>query len=564
MSTGFNVTNAAPTASAASAAPETESINVNTGSGNTGSQQPFGADASGPSTFDSIFHGGGLMVVSPAVEKYINEVDPLVKSVYPNIQTGFVDGLPTARYYIATRADGNKVATVMMFVTPQTKDERDIGWRKRDTKTAFGWLYTQFPGIMIADLVTLLTTYSVDMERVKAGAEDIIRVLRYKTDTRAMSTAAIFQGHTLTTNYDLDEVRANIAAVSPHGVIPRMETGAVYQTQISNQRDMSRGNHWNPAQYMDDSPQRPTNVVSIGGYAEIGLPVRRQTENGIEERFEVFYHITGLYSPFAVLGMAAMALASFSAHIINDMGWVAQFYNKKANGDLGNLVEDGEVKDHLFSTRSNDEVRAFAAQQCWKPVIVLDSMAGFDIFPGLNNLTTENVDRRKRVAAYMCKFFGRSETNMFTANIARFLGLTLEGYYGSPEGTLRDTRTFDWFKLVQRDGIDALSSQQGRIWRMLCRDDLWVMDRFKSLRDRLPDVIPMAERNMHVINPAWLNWIASAMKDAKIKIQDTSVSDSYARNVGSVDSSFIVDRIEDPTTTLFGSQDITDADIFNV
>lgn len=556
MSSGFNVTNAgvgpeAPSASAASSA------------SSSAAPESFGTTSTGTATFDQIFHGGGLLIVPPAVEAYVKDVDAFVKSAFPNVIADYVEGLPSIRYYVVKRPDGAAIGVINFFTSVQSKDERDIQWRRRDLHQGFAWLNQKYPGIVLAHLTTLLTNYQGDMERTRQDAEDIIRTLRFKVDPSMMGNASVFTGKTMSTNYDVEEVRSVATQTSPHGVIPRIETGAVYQTVVNNSRDTQRGSHWSPNAFMGDQPQRPTNVVAIGGYVEIGAPIKRQVAQGvIEERFEVFYHITHISSQFAVLGMAAMALSAFSAHIVNDLGWVGQFYNKKVNGDLAMVVEDADNPGHFLETANNDQVRAFAERQFWKPVIILDIMQGQDVFPGLNNLTTEKPERQRNVANYLGRFFNRTDT--YNMAPTRYVGLTLEGFYGDASGTLRDTRHYDWFKLAMRDGVDAQSSVTGRIWRMITRDDLWVMDRFRSLRERLADVIPMAERQMYVINPNWLNWVAKAMKDADIKIQDTSVNGGYASNVGSIGADFIVDRLDDPTTTLFGSNDLDGSDIFDV
>lgn len=561
MSTsGFNLSNggddSASGASFADAAPE------------TAARQPdsFQAGTASSTEFDRIFYTGGLQIVAPPVEKYCEDVFNLLKLSRPDMQTGYVDGLPNFRYYAEKNKDtGRPVVVVVQFVSPQYRDERDIGFRRNDAKNAFDKLRQKFDNVVIADLLTVLTSYKEDMDAVRQAAEQIGTVLRYKTDSSSMLSAAVFKGKTLTSNYDVQEALSSLALASPHGVLPRIETAATYQTVVANQRDFSRnGKTWDPNAYSTNGPDRPTNVATIGGYLEVGNLVRRTVNGQEQERYETFYHITAIQSKFSVLGMVAMAMSAFASHIINDFGWVPQFYNKKANGDLANILEDMDNRGNFLSSDGNDQVAHFARRMCWPPVIILDTCAGFDLFAGLNNLTTADPARRKNVSAYLAQFFGRDAREAFTGDIARFEGLTLEGYYGDQNGTLRDTRHFDWFRVAQIDGVSALESQNGRIMRMISRDDMWVICRFQLMRERMPDVLPMTERMMHAINPQWLNWVAEKMTAMGIKIQDTSRADGFARGVGSMPSEYIVDSVARPTTTLGGSSDLNDADIFSV
>lgn len=516
--------------------------------------------------FDSVFFAQGLRAVSPPVEDYIKATHDLVKLALPECECGYVDGYPNFTYFKAINQTNKRpVVVVFQFFDSRTRDERDIGFRRDDIKNALVRMGGKFHDVVITDLITILPAYKADMQGVRSAAEAVIQYLNLKTTAEGSRTVEIFKGKTLAANYDVHEALSNLAAHSPHGVLPRIETAATYQTVVNTNRDLTRSAKvWNPNDYSQNSADRPVNVFTIGGYIEIGRPVIRMKNGREEQRFETFYHITAMQSRFSVLGMLAMGLSAFSSHIINDYGWVPQFYNKKANGDLGMLMEDADNPGNFVTLGNNEETMAFARRQCWPPVIIIDGEVGFDLFPGLNNLTTDNQSRMSATAQYLAGFFGKPAQAAFNGAIARFEGTTLEGYYGDENGTLFDTRRFDWFMLAQTEGVAAQKSRNGLIMRTMTRDNAWPIMRFNLMRERLPNVIPHSERTMHAINPAWLNWVSEQMRACNITIRDTSRPDLFGTAVGAVGSDWMVDTVVDPTTTLGGSTSLTGDDVFNV
>lgn len=521
------------------------------------------------SAFDQVFFANQLRRVPQQVEDFVNDVMSLLKQTYPDLSHGIVPEVPNFVYFKRDRIQGTSVIPVVQmveFADIRYNDERDIGYRQNDAKNAAESIKRLFPKCVCLEPITLLTNSRLDMTNTRQTAEAIRVSMFYKTEEGSALTASVFEGKTLETRYDVQEAKSYLQEVSPHATLPRIETAAVFQTVVNNNNNFSHNARaWSSNNFVNGDSTRPTIVFTVGGYVEIGNPVTR-TERGVEvTKFETFYHITAAYSRFNTLGMLAMGLTAFSAHIINDWGWVPQFYNKKANGDLGMTLEDLDNRGNFVKTDGNDEVMDLAQQRFWPPVMIIDSEVGFNLFSGLNSLTSQDQNKVAAVNNYLHGFFNnpKSPISRFNGQITNLAGLTLEGYYGNAQGVLEDTRNFDWFKLAETDGISALRSEQGFLMRSLLNDDMWTMMRFRLMTERLPDVKPLVECRKFVIIPEWLNWVADAMGKFGIKIQDTSRSGSFARNVGSMASEYIRDRVTNPTTSFGSSNVFGDVDIFS-
>ena len=545
---------AAPATGAPESAPETSFF---------GSRQPSNADT----VFNSVFGDNELRRIPVQVQTFVDDVVSLLKQPFPDIEHGVVTAVQNFIYFKRSRSyQGTTVPVVQMieFADLRYGDERDIGYRAVDINNAVRWIGEKFPSSILLEPITLRTNSPADMLRSRQTAEHIRDCLYYKTEAASSLTAGVFTNKVLETRYDVAEAASYLQMVSPQSTLPRIDTAATFQTVVNNNGFNHNARAWSTSNFANGDNSRPITVFTIGGYAEIGNLVTR-TENGsLVTKYEVFYHVTAAHSRYNTLGMLAMGLATFASHIINDWGWVAQFYNKRANGDLGNIVEDGDNRGHFFTTDSNDETMEFAQAKCWPPVIILDSEIGFNLFSSVGTLTSQDPNKVNAVNNYLYGFFDKKDGTgqRYTGGISRLAALTLEGAYGDQQGATLDTRHFDWFKLAGVDGINALRSEEGALMRTLENNDMWTLMRYRLMASRTPNVMPMVECRKFAIVPEWLDYVSSAMTRFGIQIRDTSRGSNFARNVGSVSSEYIRDRVGNPTSAFGGNSSFDNVDVF--
>ena len=458
--------------------------------------------------------------VSPEIEPYLKKVRSVVENSLDNVTVRQVERAPNAWVFHRNDPEGIAVVYGIYFVGQSDLPAPELppvsarleSLRKR-IKEMFGDRRNN-----IVQLVIVQTGYTGDMERYEQMARSIVTSLKVETVPAVRSTSIIdLGGPVFEVDYSEDRVRAAVRRWSPHGVMPRIETGISITAKPRREDDRDRRDRDNDPEDYDFTADR--SFVSIGGFLEVGNFIPDENNRDTGGKYELRYNVTTIATRAPMPGIAAIALGVLAPLVANQRFGMRQFARfGKNDPNLGMVMEDITAKGGLLQLENERELSAFYDKWFHRPDVVLNYQWGHEQIPGLWRMVSGDTGERSRnFIAMLAEFLNVEEPDSRTLRMAARWGTRIDGYYGNTEGQLRDSRDFDYFTLAQSMGVNVLDDARRDIMTTVTEDRRWTRDRQRLTAELAPGFTPMFETVLSGMNPDFIRWInESARKNIDI------------------------------------------------
>ena len=470
-----------------------------------------------------------IQSISADIEPYMKKVRETIEQCLPGTTIRQVDRVPNAWVFHRNDPDGIAVVYGVYFVNQSdlpSAEGAPVSARldplRRRIKEMFGSTSNN-----IVQLVEIMTGYAGDMERYDNMARSIVTTLKMETDpTLRDITVLDLGGPSLEVDYSEDRVKAQVRRYSPHGVIPRIESGLSITAKPRKDRD---GRDRDDDDVEDFDFTQDNSFVSIGGYLEIGdwIPDRENRETG--GKYELRYNVTAIASRIPHAGVAALAIGVLAPLVANRRFGLNQFARfTKNSANLGLVMADPENKDRLFEIDDMRDLELFYDRWFHAPDIVLNYQWGHEQIPGMWRMAAGGAsDRNHAFIGLLSAFLNVDEPTGRALRMSERWGTRIDGYYGDANGHLRDSRDFDYCHLANQLGVNILNDERRDIMCTITEDRRWTRDRQKLTAEQLPNFVPMSETLLSGINPDFIRFINESARASGVDIIDRNESRGY-------------------------------------
>ena len=431
------ITSQGPHAAAGAPAP-TVQPGLGAGATATGAQKaPGGLDfATAMATF------GAISGVSEDVEKYMKKIrDSFGTEGYGAGIAIHRLGEPSGTY--AFVKDG--AAIILIFtslVTASLADNRPL--------SEYGFYANE--ALKRVDSKARLIGFNLvgpeDHERAVQMAHYIMR--SFVAETQADMTGAnikMFANNEFVVESDIIAVRNFVNQLSPHAVMPRIDTGFV----VYHKRPRKQG--LNVVQGESDLQA----IMAVGGFTEFRT-IQVQESFQMVNKFLPVFRITAIETPMPLPGIAPLALNLAVSEFTDGAGragrWRDQFnVFVKGKPNIGNLIMDQTGKS-LWHCPDIVARNDFIAKYCAPAVLGVDVVEGRARLPGLRFYS--DVAYANQAYDVIHNFFPGINVDRrvppFGVGNVEYIGT-----YGEAGGLPSDSRNIDYLTLVAQRGLDAQS-----------------------------------------------------------------------------------------------------------
>ena len=471
-----------------------------------------------------------IQAVSPEIEPYMKALRKTVTENLDAVTIRQVERVPNAWVFHRNDPEGIAVVYCIYFIgssdlpSPEAMpvSGRFESLRKR-VKEMFGERRNN-----IIQMVPVLASYAPDMERSEQMARSIVSCLRAETDPVLRQVKITdLGGPVFEVDYSEDRVRAAVRRFSPHGVMPRIDTGLSITAKA--RRDDNRRNR-------DDEDDedfdfiRDNSFVSIGGFMEVGNFIRDQDNRETGGKYELRYNITAIQTRLPVLGVAAIAIGVLAPLVANDRFGLRQFRRfGKNDPNLGWVMENLDAKNELLTIDNDRDLELFYDRWFHTPDIVLNYQWGHEQIPGLWRIASGDSGKRNlNFVSLLADFLDIEDLPGGDMTMSDKWGIRIDGVYGDPNGHLKDSRYFDYFTLAEQLGVQVLDDSRREIMCTVTEDRRWTRDRQRLTAEQLPGFIPMHETVLSGLNPDFIGWVNKNAR-RNIDIVDKNEGRNYGK-----------------------------------
>ncbi len=445
--------------------------------------------------------------VSPKIEAYLKEVTEEITNI-----GSFKDGVsirrvplqnpPSAQAYVATDAQGNKYASIILFaesMTPLVQNNQPASMYKEVAANA---LHAAEPNVHIANLYVML---EADVARSKQMARALIRDLLplVHSGIRDMQLADLKDNAEYIIDSSADSARSFENRHSPHDVRPRGDMGFT----ISIRKPRSGNQYSMPGPDMSENQT----IMSVLAFVDVLGPYI-DSASGIQ-KFQPVIRISDITSLLPLAGAALLALTAATQHFISEQGWKRQF-NKFGKGtpNLGNLITE-ENSDKPFHIPDPVVMERFIQSRMYPPLMAVDVITGRSRVPAM--FLFDSLTGYTRLADESAKFFGAPLDRM-NSPICTTINRDYIGAYGQVGGVLKDTRDVTYLDVTATQGsLDP--NTQSKLMNYVVGEPgaraaavSAVTNGFQSLY----------ENSIVLINSEYLVWISKAVQNIGLRLLD--------------------------------------------
>ena len=444
--------------------------------------------------------------VTPEIEKYLKDITEVVKRSIPGVQLVQLPEPLATHAFIAADKNGQRHAYIILFA--DAIGVRPTGNQpiSRYIQQAFGSLVTQYPG---TKMVNAPIIFNYDMSRSRQMANAIIGALLPQVNEQIGQTAipVLSAAGEFAIDLNLDMARQFENTHSPHEVRPAADIGftlALRRPSRNQQQGFGQQQH-------DNDQQVP--FMAVTAKVDIIGPQRDIQSNSV--RYVPVIRITSITSQLPLIGAAFLGLVVAADYFITKRVWMNAFRRfDKGAPNLGNLLPNPDPKkaNELWFITNQMEMDAVVMQQFSQPYLMLDVQEGRDRLPGLYAFADDGTGRQTLLHSAGSFFGMEPPSNML---ISAQAATTYEGYYGDPSGRLIDSRNITYLDQVAKTGV-----LDSNITQALMNYDINPLRRADIVASITQNFVSVHETKLAVLDSQFMSWVASAVKNANMRIHD--------------------------------------------
>jgi len=381
----------------------------------------------------------------------------------------------------------------------------------------------------------LLTSSEVEMSNgEKLGKVIIAAFMALGTSYRDVNISAL-DGSEFVTSWSVNEARAVIASISPHGTPPRVEYGMTLKVKIPSSTPNERG------------ADEYRTVGAVGGYMDFMEVEETMIGQGqMVRKSRPIFKVTAIESYMPTEGMAMLMLGAFVPNVVETYNWLQQWDSlSKNNPQPGMLFEDPTNPGQPLLASSRDELEELMRLRFLQPLVAIQQQDGNSIIPGLHRMWSTDVAARRHFIARLCNFLQIEDEYGDLGQVTENIAYTVEGVYGDERGSgqLVDTRNIDYLYVANKAGSPtAVDPQMRRILLNQVHDPReYPIERARVVRDVAGSFIPLYLTSTNVVFPGFWSWLIERINSKGFLLRDPD-NMGYSRRFGTSTSRFSYDR----------------------
>ncbi len=445
--------------------------------------------------------------VSPKIEAYLKEVTEEITNIGSfkegvSIRRVMLQNPASAQAYVATDAQGNKYASIILFadsMTPLVQNNMPSSMYKEVAAQA---LNAAEPGVHIANLYVIIES---DVVRSKQMARCLIRDLLplVHSGVRDMQLHNLKADAEYIIDSSVDSARVFENRHSPHDVRPRIDMGFT----ISIRKPRS-GNQFNmPGPDMSENQT----IMSVGAFVDVLGPYI-DSVTGIQ-KFQPVIRISDITSLLPLAGAALLALTAATQHFISEQGWKRPFSKfGKGTPNLGNLITE-EGGDKPWHIPDPVVMERFIQSRMYPPLMAVDVVTGRSRVPAM--FLFDSLTGYTRLSDESAKFFNQPLERM-NSPICTTINRDYIGAYGQAGGVMKDTRDVTYLDVMATAGsLDP--NTQSKLMNYVVGEPA---ARAAVVSAVTGGFTSLFEVSIVMINAEYLVWISKAVQTTGLRLLD--------------------------------------------
>lgn len=483
----------------------------------------IGSGPTGNADFLSLLSKASVSRIDAAVEPYLEKVKKVLSDNLGNIEMIRLERAINSYVFVYKGEDGVESLYGIQFVSttdpvPQNYVPQTVKFRliNEEIKDRYAGKH-----IRIVNIRTVVAGYAPDMDRAENMADSMVRSFRaVATPFVRNADVGFFTTNEFVADWRISEARAMETKLSGSGIRPRMDIGLTLKAKIRNEL----GREFR--ELADDY----RNVGVIGGYTEIRDKEIRNINGQNVLVYTPVFVITVLNAEIQLEGVAAILLAALAPTIYNTMFWAKQWseLNDKS-AQPGLLEKDEDNRNKPVVLKDQEELAAFIRAKFASPIVAFELQDGGEIIPGLHNLVMNDAQGRQGFINRLSNFF-KTDAVTNPPELSRVIETRFDGVCGDTNGTLTDSREYDFLTIAAKAGLGAINDD---VRRILLGGSDQPADRARVISDFTNSFFPLAVGTVAAINYDFIKWIIDQCGANRMLITDPGAQ-MVARPFGSL------------------------------